>query len=119
MTEEEREVISEGEKLFFTHYVEYVDNRLRRFFVKLLIAFAVLGFCMAAAVLYINHISDQTHRGLCALKTTAASQIKQTNDFIKDHPDGFAGLSTAVLMRSLEASKRTVKSLKDVNCSDG
>lgn len=110
--------VSEAEELFFTHYVEYVDNRLHRFFVKLLGAFTILGLCMAVAVIYIAHVSAQNHRALCAQKLSAVDQIKQTEDFLEEHPEGFAGLSPEVLRRGLDGPKRTVKSLREVNCSE-
>lgn len=110
--------VSEGEELFFTHYVEYINYRLRRFFIKLVCAFAVLGFCVAGAVLYISHVSNQNHKGLCALKFSAAAQIKQTEDFIANHPEGFGGVPVSLLRRGLDGPKRTVRSLKDVNCAN-
>jgi len=108
--------MTEGEKTFFTHYVEYIDMRLRRFFKKLLIIFALLGFTSAVAIYYIAKISAQNHEALCAQKFQAADQIKQTEDFIMEHPEGFAGVGPSVLRRGLIGPKRTVIALKDVNC---
>lgn len=108
--------MTDGEKTFFTHYVEYIDWRLKRFFKKLLIIFALLGFTSAVAIYYIAKISAQNHAALCAQKFAAADQIRQTEKFVQEHPEGFAGLPPAALLRGLIGPKRTLVALKDVDC---
>lgn len=108
--------MTDGEKVFFTHYVEYIDHRLHRFFVKILVAFAVLGLTLAVGYFYVDKVSDQNTKGLCTIRENAQDQITRTEDFLKEHPEGFAGLSPAVLRRGLESQKRTVEALKDVDC---
>lgn len=109
-------MMTEGEEVFFTHYVEYIDMRLRRFFNKLLIAFALLGLTSAALGLYVSHVATENKKGLCALRDDAEDRIAQTKEFIAQHPDGIPGISIAQLKRSTNNSVRTADALKGVDC---
>lgn len=112
-----REVsVTEGEEIFFTHYVEYIDMRLRRFFIKIIVMFTFLGLTCSVLGYYVVKISDDNKQALCAQKTTAQTQAKQTEEFIKDNPNGIPGISRAVLERSKTNAQRTVKSLESVDC---
>lgn len=110
--------MTDGEEVFFTHYVEYIDDRLHRFFLKLLIAFAFLGLTSAALGLYVAHVATENKKGLCALRTDAEDRINQTQDFIKEHPDGIPGISIAQLKRSTNNSVRTFMALEEVDCPE-
>lgn len=108
--------MTESEEIFFTHYVEYIDNRLRRFFIKILMMFALLGVTCGVLGVYISHISHDNQQALCNQKETAQRQVEQTEEFILDHPNGIPGISRAQLERSKSNSVRTVNSLKEVDC---
>lgn len=110
--------MTEGEELFFSHYVEYINWRLRRFFRKILVAFVILGLCTFATVLYISHVSAETHKGLCAIKGESQRRAKLGDDFLKDNPGGIPGISIDSLKRSTHNAKQTVSALEDVSCTE-
>lgn len=108
--------MTEGERIFFTHYIEYVDQRLHRFVVKLILAFAILGFCVAGTVYYISVVAKDNTDGLCALRHDAQERIDQTNDFLDENPQGTSGISRSQLLRSRANSQRTFDALEGIDC---
>jgi len=116
MSEEEIERVERRFNLAFRTYREERNRRLRRFFIKVLIMFALLGLTSAATAVYVWNIGQNNRDGLCALRADAERRINQTDEFIKENPEGVAGISLEQLERSKENSVRTRDALKDLHC---
>lgn len=110
--------MTEHEEIFFTHYVEYIDNRLRRFFSKIVVIFAIFGMCVAATAYYTSKVSAESHSGVCAIKGESVKRAALGDQFLKDNPDGIPGVSIDSLKRSTNNAKQTVKALENVECSE-
>lgn len=109
-------MMTEAEEIFFTHYVEYIDKRLRRFFVKIIIMFSFLGLTCGVLGYYVYKSGENNQTALCAQKRTAQSQIEQADQYLKENPTGAPGISREQILRSKGNSVRTAKALKAVNC---
>lgn len=58
----------------------------------------------------------QAHDAICALREDLQRRIATTEQFIRDHPEGIAGIPVAELERSVESQKLTVDSLYEAKC---
>jgi hypothetical protein len=97
---------------------ERLDNRLHRMAVKAVIAFAFFGFTMAATVAYVFVTADHNRVSLCALRADAQERIDQSEDFIKENPNGIPGISVEQLRRSTNNSVRTRNALANLKCDN-
>lgn len=113
MTEEEFE---EKFRREWAAYKRERNERLHRFFVMILIVFALGGFTMAATVYYTYTTSQKNQTGLCAMRADAQERIDQSADFLKENPNGIPGISAEQLKRSTANSIRTRDALKDLDC---
>lgn len=116
MSEEEIERVERRFNLAFRAYREERNRRLRRFFIKVLVMFGLLGLTSAATAVYVWNIGQNNREGLCAIRADAQARIDQTDAFIKENPKGISGISVEQLERSKENSVRTRDALKDLNC---
>lgn len=60
--------------------------------------------------------TGRTTTALCVFRGDVQSRAEQTAKFLKEHPEGFSGIPAAQLHQSLEAQRRTVKSLRSLDC---
>jgi uncharacterized membrane protein YraQ (UPF0718 family) len=61
-------------------------------------------------------INNATTKAVCALRADYRRRVQTTNDFLKEHPEGFAGISAAILKRSNKSAQDTVDSLAGLKC---
>ena len=108
--------MTDGEKVFFTHYVEYIDDRLRRFFIKVLVMFTFLGLTCGVLGYFVAKTSKENTVGLCAIRKDAEQRIAQSKQFLKENPTGIPGISREQLERSTNNSVRTEKALSHLDC---
>lgn len=93
-----------------------VATEIKRTLRILIATTVVLFLALLGMGIYVYGISRDNTRALCATKLEAQRRVAETEKFIKETPNGIPGLSPAVLQRSLDASKSTVKSLDAVSC---
>lgn len=92
--------------------------RLHRFFVKVMVIFAFLGLTVSATAYFTWKTAQESKDGLCAIRQDAERRVVLGEEFLKEHPQGFAGISPASLRRSIDNSKETVDSLSNLSCSE-
>lgn len=92
------------------------NERLHRFFVRVLVIFAVLGLTVSATAYFTYNTADESKEGLCALRNDAERRVILGDQFLKDNPNGIPGISIDSLRRSVRNSKETVKSLSSLSC---
>ncbi len=97
-------------------YKKERNDRLHRFFVRILVIFALLGLTVSATVYYVYTSSETNKEALCAIRHDAERRVFLGEQFLKEHPNGIAGISANSLRVSLNNSKETVESLSSLNC---
>lgn len=90
--------------------------RLRRFFVKVMVIFAILGITMSATVGYVYCNAQKNTDALCSIRHDSERRVKLGEDFLEKHPNGTADISADVLQRSVNSSKETARSLASLDC---
>lgn len=116
MTEEdiEQKFRKEWEK-----YKKERNERLHRFFVRVLVIFAILGFTVAGSVYYVYTTSGNNQDALCALRHDSERRVALGEEFLKENPNGIPGVSVDSLRRSINNAKETMRSLSSLNCPSG
>lgn len=92
------------------------NDRLHRLMVRILLIFAFGGITMSLTVAYVYYTSRENNDALCALRADSERRIQLGEEFLKEHPNGFAGISIDSLRRSTTNAKQTVASLSDLHC---
>lgn len=83
---------------------------------------AILVGALVSVLLWVNlqAQADQGHharRALCALRADYLHRISETHEFLKNHPNGFAGVSAKTLLLSAENQQQTANLLqKELDC---
>lgn len=54
---------------------------------------------------------------VCNLRADQIRRIRVTEQFIREHPEGFAGIPNSVLRRDLVDRRKVVDALSPLNCS--
>lgn len=93
-----------------------VASELRRS-VRVLSA-ATLGLfaVVVIAVILVRADAMQSRDALCAFRGDLAERVAGSEQFLKEHPDGFAGITAATIRNGLTNQKATVRSLAGLNC---
>jgi hypothetical protein len=87
--------------------------RGRRFFeATVAIALAILFVGGALLLVRVNSVGAVSHDSLCAFKASLEDRIVQTEEFLTEHPEGFAGIPAATLQQSVDNQQRTVDALE-------
>jgi ABC-type transporter Mla subunit MlaD len=60
--------------------------------------------------------SKRTTKALCALRKDLEDRVAQTDDFLRKHPGGFAGIPAATLRQSEQGQRRTISALSNLKC---
>jgi hypothetical protein len=85
-----------------------------------LITLGIVVALIGGAVLFarVHAVSSVSHNSLCAFKANLEERIASTEDFLKDHPEGFAGIPAATLQQSADNQQSTVDALErgGLNC---
>jgi hypothetical protein len=113
---EETEELEKKFRKEWEAYKKERNERLHRFFVRVLVIFAVLGLTVSATAYFTWHTAKESKDGLCALRQDAERRVTLGEEFVKDHPNGFAGISRASLEQSIRNAKQTTSSLSNLSC---
>ena len=57
-----------------------------------------------------------TVKSLCALRADFKKRVATSEDFLKDHPEGFAGIPAATIRSTVDGQKRTIRALGGLRC---
>lgn len=83
---------------------------------------ALVGMGVAGFVLINNNQNDteqlavQTTAALCALRADLNNRVVQGEQFLEDHPNGFAGFTPEAMQQQIEGQRRTVAALSVLEC---
>lgn len=92
------------------------NERLHRFFRKVLVIFAILGFTVAGSVYYVYTTSVTNKEALCSVRHDSERRVILAEAFLKENPNGIPGISIDSLRRSTNNAKQTVDSLSSLDC---
>lgn len=73
---------------------------------------AVLG----SVIVYGYSKAHENTVALCALRADLDKRIVQSQGFLIDHPQGFAGISPAAIKTQISNSQRTRHTLRNLSC---
>ena len=59
---------------------------------------------------------QQAHDVLCIFKSKLKRDIRASQDFLREHPEGIPGIPVALIAKSLSDNKRDLRSLKGLKC---
>lgn len=76
----------------------------------------VISLALFAGFVRLDHLTSSTNGALCTLRHDLEVRVSSSEDFLKDHPDGFAGITAATIRQSLANQKRTIHSLRNLDC---
>lgn len=104
-------------------------GRLRRFYERHsnLFAYTLFSVFFVISLGVSNYQSNQasdeiaaqaasTNRALCEFRAGLQKRYDDGVVFLKDHPDGFAGISTTQIQITLDSQKKSLDSLKFLEC---
>lgn len=58
-----------------------------------------------------------THNSLCTFRADLEKRADQSQAFLDDHPEGFPGIPAPVIQNSIDNQRRTLDSLRSLNCA--
>ena len=64
----------------------------------------------------IARVAIRTGEALCSFKTDIERQVKASEKFLKDHPDGIPGIPAPLIKQGIDNRKQTLASLKPLEC---
>jgi hypothetical protein len=70
----------------------------------------------AVAISNTNRLAHHTTAALCALRGDLEDRVAQTDRFLGEHPEGFAGIPAATLRANAQGQVRTIRALGIVSC---
>lgn len=71
---------------------------------------------MLTMFLYVIPQQSKTNDALCTFRNDLQTRVVQTQEFLRDHPEGFPGVPSGTLQQSLAGQIRTVASLSALDC---
>jgi hypothetical protein len=60
--------------------------------------------------------SKDTNAALCTLRNDLQIRVNQTEEFLRENPDGLPGIPRAALDQSLTNQRNTIKALEQLEC---
>lgn len=82
----------------------------------LIITTVILFVALLGMGVYVYSVTRNNTRALCAIKLDATRRVSETQEFLKEHPEGIPGLEPEILKRGIDTAKAQVKALSDVSC---
>lgn len=58
----------------------------------------------------------QAHDAICTMRADLERRVDAMEQYLQEHPEGFAGIPVAALRKSLEDQKRTIRALSKIRC---
>lgn len=89
---------------------------LRKSLRRLVAATLVLYLVMGAVALKIYIDGRATHDSLCTFRADLANRALASTDFLRDHPNGVAGIPPKIILEGIYNQQRTIVALKDLDC---
>lgn len=84
--------------------------KIQRYLTGVLAVILIVGFVDVAVRL--SHVNN----ALCTFRGNLVTQVIQTQHYLVKHPEGFANVSKATILDSLNKQKKAIKSLDSLSC---
>lgn len=76
----------------------------------------VLTVVLVVIAVHASDDASQTTRSLCALRHDLEERVAGSDNFLRDHPRGFAGIPAATIRASADGQRRTIRALSNLKC---
>lgn len=93
-----------------------VIDQIRRSLNWLIVATIVLYITISVVAVTSYTSTSRNTQALCTLRTDLEVRVQTSEQFLHEHPGGFAGISKATIKTSLDGQRRTIKALKGLSC---
>jgi hypothetical protein len=100
--------------------VERLDRRYRLIAIRQTITSVLIVGLLIFGIAQRRRTDAQSQRNthaLCTLRDDLKDRVDRSDEFLATHPQGFAGISAAVLKQQTVGQKRTIKALEGLNCA--
>jgi hypothetical protein len=67
---------------------------------------------LAAKAAHLAKQGARTHTGVCRLRDDLRVRVENSEEFLREHPDGIPGLPAKVIQTGIDGQKRTIRSLR-------
>lgn len=71
---------------------------------------------LRAQAVSLKRLASDSSRALCALRGDLEDRVRQTDKFLRKHPEGFAGIPAATLRTNANGQRRTIHALSNLKC---
>jgi cell division protein FtsX len=98
---------------------EEIRTMLRWLTIAVVVCLVVAVGVGLFAITLASRVADQTDRtnaALCTFRADIETRAIQTEEFLREHPEGVAGIPAATLRQSLKGQRSTVAALGSLNC---
>lgn len=79
-------------------------------------ATVMLYLLMGGLLFWVSHNASETTSALCALRTEQAKRMEGSKKFLREHPEGFAGIPASTLRVSIGNQSATIRALRNLDC---
>lgn len=66
----------------------------------------------------VAEVAISTNEALCAVRLNFEQRIESSEEFLREHPEGFAGVSAEEIIRSINEEKQTLRALSGIDCPE-
>lgn len=70
----------------------------------------------ADAIRHQSQLGAQTHTAVCALRHDLQDRVKNSEQFLRSHPHGFAGVTVKVIRAQIMGQEKTIQALHSLDC---
>lgn len=89
---------------------------IRRTLKQLVVATVVLTIVVGGVAFFAWRSASTSHDALCTFRADLNARVASSRDFLKDHPEGFAGIPAATIRASIDQQSRTINALSSLDC---
>lgn len=86
---------------------------------RLTVALGLALLAMSTSIFAIAKRQDdneRTTRALCALRTNLEHRGDQSNEFLRQHPNGAGEISRAIIVKGIRDTRGTLRALRPLRC---
>jgi hypothetical protein len=84
-----------------------------------LVGYVVLCVFLCVALVQVQvevQRNKETHLALCALRADLQNRVRSSEEFLRDHPEGFAGITAEQIQVQVINQKRTIDAIGFLDC---
>lgn len=92
--------------------IQSIKSTLRGLVIATVVLYAIIG----ATVIWTWNGSDNNRQALCALRLDLERRVESSKTFLRDHPEGIAGISAKTIQDGIDNQERTIAALGGLDC---